>query len=519
MADSYATVFQVIPTESLDGDDVFALLADQVCEWAGDRDTQPPTGPGRTAGRGGSSYEVLADQCEEGRYWRLLWNRPDTDGRPLSWRSDIRLAQAAGLQEVEVTVYVRVVATDPTVPERVSIGTPRLIRVLLERDDLSLSVGGRPLSLATFVDTDAAERFVADDLLSADRELPIVAVSPRVEDNRPYVDRYQMRRFLGIAEVYFLSTASATRLVSDRIGTGLSCYNGALRVWWPGISVDDDPWTHPLWRPAAVESTTDRTIESVFNLTARVSERRVAGAESVWSRVSAASARAREERFREALEGAELVTLAEEVERELQSVKERVEELELDLEFSRDEKEALERVNELLEMRLKEAYAATSQLEREQQPASQATIDTVSDAVREVEGRFVHIRISPVSFRSAERSHFQRPQEVYRAFEVLERLGALMASQGGDADGPLIDRFREESLDYVARESDRTMARWASERRATYDGREYDMQKHLRWGGASRESQNHIRLYFEWEPEGPFWVVGHVGNHPTNTKS
>ena len=63
------------------------------------------------------------------------------------------------------------------------------------------------------------------------------------------------------------------------------------------------------------------------------------------------------------------------------------------------------------------------------------------------------------------------------------------------------------------------MAQWAAERRASLDDGAYEMEKHLRWGGASRQSQLHLRLYFEWEAEGPFWVIGHVGDHLTNTKS
>ena len=146
-------------------------------------------------------------------------------------------------------------------------------------------------------------------------------------------------------------------------------------------------------------------------------------------------------------------------------------------------------------------------------------VESMSGVVNEADGRFEYVRFSQESYRAAEQSQFRRPEEVYRAFQVLDVVGAEMAARSGDLGESLYTRFQNESLDYSAHESSTTMAQWAAQRRARYEDKAYEMEKHLKWGGRSRDSQHHLRLYFEWEPDGPYWVVGHVGDHLTNTKS
>jgi hypothetical protein len=468
----------------------------------------------------GDEYEVTSERCEEGAFWRLRWIRPDADGRAISWVSDVRLARIAGSPDVEVSIQVRVVETGTAPPERVSIGTPRLVSTLATDHRLSAEVEGRPLAGPRSVDTPDANRFIAEDVLAPTRALPILAISPRAEDNRPYVSPDHVRRFLGLAEPWFITTTSATRLISDLLGSEFSCYNGALRIWWPGLDpAEDDPRRHPLRLPYQVADTPARTLDALYNLLTRVSERRVADGGPVWRVVLEATTRAREERLRAALADAELVDLAAEVESQLRMARAEVGELRSQNDALRQDLEQLNAGNELLEARLADAYRITSQLPKEQQPVSQPDIKTIADAVLEADGRFPHLRFTDESYRSVEKSNFQRPEEVYRAFQTLDSVGTEMAVNKGELGESLFDRLRLAGLDYRAHETDQTMSSWGAERRASYDGKTYEMERHLAWGGPNRKSQEHIRVYFEWEPEGGFWVIGHVGNHPTNTKT
>lgn len=520
MADSYSALFSVSSVATDDGPDLLQYVRDVVHAWASRADASPPLTPGHHVVSAGDEYEISSDRCEEGEFWRLRWTRPDADGRALSWVSDVRLAREIGAPGIEVSVQVRVVETDAALPERISIGTPRLLSILANDARISAHVEGRPLDGSRSVNIESAERFVADDVLSPGRVLPIIAVSPRIDDNRHYFSADQMKRFLGLAEPWFIQTASPTRLVSNLIGAELSCYNGAVRIWWPGLSPDaDDPRRHQLWLPWQVAEAPQRAVDAIYNLLTRVSERRVADGGPVWKTILSASTRAREDRLRSALADAELVGLAAEVESELRIARADASDLRTLNDSLRATNEQLTADVELLKERLSDAYRSTEHLPKEQQPVSQPTIADIGDAVLAADGRFPYLRFTEESFDSAERSQFQRPEEVYRAFQVLDSIGAEMAARDGNIGSSLYDRLKSEGLDYRGGEGGETMARWAAERRATFDSKTYEMERHLAWGGPRRQSQEHIRVYFEWEPGGPFWIIGHVGDHPTTRKS
>ena len=147
------------------------------------------------------------------------------------------------------------------------------------------------------------------------------------------------------------------------------------------------------------------------------------------------------------------------------------------------------------------------------QPAS------VGEAVEVAEQRLARLRFSPESKRSAAAAAFTRPSEVYRAFAILDALAGELAEGDGSVGGRLQEWLRERGLVYSPLETNATMARWAQERRASCEGKVYVMTKHLRWNGQNRDSRYHMRLYFEWDPDERYIVVGHTGAHLTNMRT
>ena len=114
----------------------------------------------------------------------------------------------------------------------------------------------------------------------------------------------------------------------------------------------------------------------------------------------------RESEFRQALGTAELVDLADEQLKEMQSLRDELDRLQTGNDSLRDRNARLQSDNETLEERLKEAYASTDYLPKEAQPVSQPDINSTVDAVREADGRFKYLRFSPESQRSAAQSQF-----------------------------------------------------------------------------------------------------------------
>jgi hypothetical protein len=102
----------------------------------------------------------------------------------------------------------------------------------------------------------AEVRALVDRILASDRTHPIVLISVENATRVPLLDPGELaRRLVGMASVRYLSTASASRELKDElIARGFSdkygCYNGGVRILWPGIEPHDDPYEHLLLLPA-----------------------------------------------------------------------------------------------------------------------------------------------------------------------------------------------------------------------------------------------------------------------------
>ena len=75
-----------------------------------------------------------------------------------------------------------------------------------------------------------AEDF-CDHLLDHDRWWPVVVVTPPPDGEPPPVDVDELCRAMGaVAEVAVVVDHAATFTLTDRLGRGLACFQGAIRV-------------------------------------------------------------------------------------------------------------------------------------------------------------------------------------------------------------------------------------------------------------------------------------------------
>jgi hypothetical protein len=90
--------------------------------------------------------------------------------------------------------------------------------------------------------------WVEEQLLAPDRIRPIVAVTSHPRTDRARVDAEALQRALGnLAEVVFLETGEPTWALSEPLPPRLDVYGGAIRVWWPGLTRESDPYHHRLY--------------------------------------------------------------------------------------------------------------------------------------------------------------------------------------------------------------------------------------------------------------------------------
>lgn len=93
-----------------------------------------------------------------------------------------------------------------------------------------------------------------EDLIrSADRALPVIAVSKF--DGKPAFPGLASelaKRVTGLAHVCVLSEDASWHL-TETLGGQWSCFNGAVRIYWPGGVGEKAPLRHPLWLPEGLE--------------------------------------------------------------------------------------------------------------------------------------------------------------------------------------------------------------------------------------------------------------------------
>ena len=134
-------------------------------------------------------------------------------------------------------------------------------------------------------------------------------------------------------------------------------------------------------------------------------------------------------------------------------------------------------------------------------------IANVYEAVESADQHFDRLRFLPSAYKSAETYPFQRPQEVYGAFSLLQQL-AVARSQGS-LGIRVEDWMQEQGCDYSAHESEATMNKHGNAR--LFDG--VEMQEHIKIGGGTANTQHYIRIHFAWGEGEQKFIVGHVGVH------
>lgn len=152
--------------------------------------------------------------------------------------------------ERSVAVYVSLEAGADTTqisPLYVDPRCPHVVRSLLALDGSWYHGASRLDGLLRVAGFDEGER-LAEQIREPGRTIPIVAVS---EDYSgwlalPEIDEKLAYDLAGLANVHRIDS-DATWALTDSLGRVFTCFNGAIRVYWPGWAAADHPLAHPRW--------------------------------------------------------------------------------------------------------------------------------------------------------------------------------------------------------------------------------------------------------------------------------
>ncbi|MBV8195199.1 MAG: hypothetical protein JOY80_06690 [Candidatus Dormibacteraeota bacterium] len=194
---------------------------------------------------------------------RTTLHRPDEWEPTIVWRSTVDLLEDDGVVEVGIAVEQDLrhhrIAPTPLQPPLLSLLHSLALR--------GTRAGSQPVSAEaqTIVGTESVARFVDRVLLDRERQLPVLLFTSVKEREGVYMPEgtnpsLVARELCGLAHVYLIPRAEDTHKLTRRLRL-LSAYDGAVRIYWPRMTVQDSPPRHPLHLRTRLNHTSVPAIE------------------------------------------------------------------------------------------------------------------------------------------------------------------------------------------------------------------------------------------------------------------
>lgn len=473
---------------------------------AGDLTISPASGH-KLAVRHHSSNQVPGERLID-----IRWEYPDQYDKSLGWVVCLSLLRRVdGLilsLDVAVTGLQLVVA-----PASIKLGSPRVIRDISRLR--SVLIGDHPYNMTPeLIVAEDIELLVAE-LTDLTRPIPIVLVSKRIQDDIPLIDSNDLaERIAGVVKVYELADKWSAFRLTEELGKPLSCFAGAIRIYWPRFNNQADPFAHPIWMPWQLKDadTTERTLGHLCSMVFEAAAfRHIEPASITLVRLSA------EREAREALRSGtrkssdELLDDLIEMEEKLKIVEA------INTEIAQENQTLRENLSTLATHMNWRATAPT-EAQPEELIENEAP-KTITDAVQFAEARSSSVRFLPSAHSSAAASPYKHPERVLQALIALDEIASIWAKtvDSGKASGSVRDLFKKRGFDYADDVSQTSKGKWSSEYVADYNGQEIDIAPHITIG--AKQADTCLSIHWAWHKDDKVVLVAHVGRHKTNTKT
>ena len=480
-----------------------------------------PLGTGRGASSDGASLEWSCRFGTAGGLFGLAIDQVNSTDPGFRWRTLIDL----GVEDGHLWLRTRVLlysALDGVVARpRYAVGRPGVIRDVV--DSMVVQIDGRRLGQWKVIDEAAVDDYVAH-LLDAGRRLPVVAISTQ-DNGQPFVRPAHLAdRLLGLAHVVLVAQRAAF-LVTDAIGKSLSCYRGALRIYWPGLTPSDDPYHHRAYVGGTLAHLgPDGVVDDILDLVGRsaglsigepelrrrlrLEERAADLAERTAERDAA---RARIESIEVlANGGVDAETWSafsaeyEEAQFRLQQSEEELLDAAVELEALREERDrANAQARELAKaLAFARSDGSDSDVDDEQDPPS-----TVLHAVQRAAETCPGLVFLPETFESAEESQYEDPQRVLADLRMLN--GVVEEWRSGDLAAGPHEALKQRCSAYRDGVSTTALNAYPMDYAREYNGERVNLGPHIRRGTGPVATI--LRIYWYQDAKAQCFVVGHVG--------
>lgn len=463
-------------------------------------------------GRFGEIRTVRVDEPER-TLWGIEARTPDNDDPDhLVWITELTLSLASN--HLSFTCSNGFASKGPMRPMRRPPSRPGVVTELI-----SGFRAYRHRELTTTPYTLGVERtndFVAR-LVDPQRTRPIVLISARNWDDSPVVDPYPIAdRLAGLAHVFVAKDRFPSLEMPRVFPRPLCCWDGAVRLYWPGLRSNDAPGDHPHWPVDEI----DRIDEERFGgfadyLLGQITQHAVYAIDS--EEVTIADIEGRRLRAQLSDLRSRAVANPEETVKLLEATETWL--VEKDVEIARL-KEDLAAVGARLRQEQQKSEAYLSALKAGEKTSQTALpIDTVEDAVDQAIESYGDELAFALNGKSViKRSEFEEPEDLFKALEWLAtsyRDARLGAAPIDDFDLSLREAC---GWTYDGSQSQITMSKYAEWYETSFDGRNIQLGNHM-GTGSSKDPRRTIRVAFAWDGTAKKVVVGYIGQHQRTDKT
>lgn len=476
-------------------------------------------------------HSLVAHEKSEGdlRLLTLHWQHPDEQDKELAWRTDIKLT--CDLQKVCFSLQLSLVMTVIS-PPKYDIWPPAIISTLTSTFPCTTPNGELIKSRPGILSADAIDTFIDEVLLDKNRQLPTILVSKDAAGAIAIDLDWLVRRCSGIANVYLLEDKWASWKLTEILGAQMSCYNGAVRIYWPKMSLTDSPFKHNLFIKQSIQNKNSITHRFENETALRLMRLSLIVDHTAFAKaVEGDIDNARITKLKTAhdqgkIKGEQLFAMVKELNEKILSEQRKSAELQdklnesayciMELEESNKSiKEELEDVREQFRQYQAAINAKTGIPPTE--PPEPEPIKNVLKAVKMAEEDFKKTMVfHERAIESAAESIYKSPERVYQLFEALDEICTKWKTDGNPGD-TWKSVLAKKGFDYKQDISMTTKGKYGEEYFRKYKGNRVSIAEHVTLGKGGPETC--LSVHFWRDEENQTLLIGHCGKHLTNTKT
>lgn len=352
-----------------------------------------------------------------------------------------------------------------------------------------------------------------EQFLSKDRRFPLVVIS----ENERYADvasnllKWLAKDLAGTAHVVKIDDY-ISRKISETSSNKWSCFDGGIRIFWPDINPDDNPFEHPLFN-----------FDSMLNKSPKAKHIEEGFRESIRKKLI-------QELSPMAVHRPKFFQIIEQENQE-KIFQERIQ----SIRGSKENSEVYEDLIQELESQVKELLSnltdkdntiATLQHDlsslkksiiAEEAKKNEEEISTINDAINAAQQKFKENIIFTEQYKKTTQNldtYAGPPEKLYHYFGSLNELAKELKSPTESSLGSTIIKWLNDRNIKCSGESEtvKSDTKKINDRTFKVAGKTYVMEKHLKLGDAY-DAAHCVRVYFEWDDTLEKIIIGYIGRH------